>query len=170
MPEVTQLESRAARTGTKHSDSRAYTPGFFRCINRDQRSPYYGLTMSGEALISALDATSRRMDTHCRSNGRRGRWPRGLAAVSRLVDQTLLYKIHGKTQERWRGRKHRQGETGGVCCAKRFGLYPGYHAVMSVWICLLTRFAHKNAHTGNRSDCRSYEVEDWGGAIRKLLL
>lgn len=35
---------------------------------------------------------------------------------------------------------------------------------MSVWICLLTRLAHKNAHTGNRSDCRSYEVEDWGGA------
>ena len=25
------------------------------------------------------------------------------------------------------------------------------------------RLAHKNAHTGNRSDCRSYEVEDgWG--------
>ena len=32
------------------------------------------------------------------------------------------------------------------------------------------RLAHKNAHTGNRPDSRSCEVEAWGGAIRKPLL
>lgn len=55
------------------------------------RSPCHGRELSGEALRSALDATSSSIGKHCRSKGR-SRQPHDLVAVGSLVDQTLQYR------------------------------------------------------------------------------